>query len=278
MSKVASIQLCSGTDVAANLAAVERQLALAAAEQVALAVLPENFAFFPKDDAQRKQIAETYGDGPIQTAIAELAARYQLTIIAGTLPIKSQHPDRPRSACLVFAPDGACMARYDKMHLFDVAVDDAVGAYQESRGTEPGTQIVTLDTAIGRVGLSICYDLRFPEYYRALIDQGAEILVNVAAFTVPTGQAHWEVLLRARAIENLSYVIASAQAGENMPGRVTYGHSMIIDPWGAIEACVATGEGLITSSIDLAALRERRARFPVLTHRRLTPARPQLVE
>ena len=264
--RVAVVQMRSGADVAANLATAERLLDQAAAAGATLAVLPENFAAMNPGPARHAH-AERPGDGPRQRALGAAARRNGLWLVAGTLPL---HADagRVRAACLVFDASGAAVARYDKIHLFDVDVPGGE-SHRESAATEPGAGLTVVDTPVGRLGLSVCYDLRVPELYRGLVAQGATLFAVPAAFTATTGAAHWEVLLRARAIEDQCFVLAAAQHGEHPGGRRTHGDSMIVDPWGAVLARQPAGEGVVCADIDPAGLVGLRRSFPVLVHRRL---------
>jgi predicted amidohydrolase len=266
---VAALQLTSGLSVDENLHAVRALLAEARAGGACLAVLPENFALMGRSDAARRAIAERDGAGPIQDAIARAARELGLWIIAGTTPLHVDDDPRPANACLVYDAYGARVARYDKIHLFDVDVPGRDESYRESANARPGAEPVVVDTPAGRVGLSVCYDVRFPELYRQLVARGAEVLTVPAAFTVPTGQAHWEVLLRARAVENLSFVIAAAQCGRHPNGRDTYGDSLIADFWGRVLARRAQAPGVVLATLDRAAQRTTRTSFPALQHRRL---------
>ncbi len=275
MNKAAVIQMTSGTGVTNNLDAAHALLKQARAQGAVLAVLPENFALMGQHDTDKLAIAETQhgkelGDGPMQQWLRKSARELGMWIVAGTLPIRTDEPGRVAAACLVVDETGELRARYDKMHLFDVDVADAQAQYRESSTMKPGSQPVLLDTPIGKLGLAICYDVRFPELWRALSAQGAEAFVLPAAFTVPTGQAHWDVLLRARAIENLSYLLASGQTGVHQNGRETYGHSMIVDYWGNVLSCRPQEPGVVIAEIDLDALRAQRQKFPALRHRRLS--------
>ena len=264
---IAAIQMTSGADVAANLAVAGDLLQQAARSGARLAVLPENFAFMGLKDADKLAVAEAPGEGPIQERLAELASRLGLWIVAGTIPLKVADSARVAQASLVYDAAGQQRARYDKIHLFDVDLPGRKESYRESENSEPGRQPVVVDTPLGRVGLSVCYDMRFPELYRQLSAQGAQILLMPSAFTVPTGQAHWEVLLRARAVENLCYVVAAAQWGRHPSGRETYGDSLVVDFWGRVLARRAQGVGIVSAKIDLAAQAEARATFPALRHR-----------
>ena len=272
---VAALQMTSGPDVAANLAAAAALLDAARDAGAALALLPENFSFLGRRDADKRAVAEVQGSGPVQDFLAATAARLGFWIIAGTQPIAAgaagaagATDGRVTNSCFVYDAAGACVARYDKIHLFDVDVPDKPGeSYRESAHVAPGTQVVVVDTPVARVGLSVCYDVRFPELYRRLSAAGAELLVVPSAFTVPTGRAHWETLLRARAVENLSYVVAAAQSGVHPNGRETYGDSLIVDYWGRVLTRLPRGSGLVTAAIDREALARTRASFPALTHR-----------
>lgn len=264
MSRVAVIQMVSGNVLADNLAQAERLMAQAVSEGAQLLLLPENFALF--DSTQLYELAATEGhSGVIQRWLAERARRWQVYILAGSLPLPAaaEQSLRVRSALLVFDPSGYLIGRYDKCHLFDAAVHDLRGVYRESRYIEPGTRPVWVQTALARIGLSICFDLRFPDHFQWLRQQGAEYLVVPSAFTQATGQAHWQVLLQARAIENQCFVLAANQGGQHGPDRVTFGHSMIINPWGEILACHQSGEGIALADLDLAQLRRVRQRMPL---------------
>lgn len=266
---VAAVQMTSGPDVAANLGTAERLLREAAAQGACVAVLPENFAFMGLRDADKLGVAEHFGSGPMQAHMAALAAELRLWVIAGTMPIRLPNEARVGAAVLVFDDAGRCVGRYDKMHLFDVDVPGRSESHRESRHIAPGQEVATVDTPAGRVGLSVCYDVRFPELYRRMTTLGATWFVVPAAFTVPTGRAHWELLLRARAVENLACVVAPGQSGRHPSGRETWGDSMIVDHWGTVLARLPSGEGVITATLDPAAQQRVRAEFPALDHRRL---------
>jgi nitrilase len=257
----------SGRDVAQNLGVAGQLLADAAAAGAVLAVLPENFAIMGAKEADRLAVAEAPGSGPIQDAMAELAQKLSLWIVAGTLPLRGRTPQRVAPASLVFDANGRQVARYDKIHLFDVDIPDKKESYRESATFEPGNEPIVVETPVGKLGLSVCYDMRFPELYRRLSAQGAQLLAMPAEFTVPTGQAHWEVLLRARAVENLCYVLAAAQWGLHANGRETYGDAMIVDYWGRVLARRPAGAGVVVADIDPAAQAGVRAGFPALKHR-----------
>jgi deaminated glutathione amidase len=264
---VAAIQMTSGPDVAANLTAAGALLERAAREGARVAVLPENFSFMGRADADKRAIGERDGDGPVQQFLGERARALGLWIVGGTTPISQQPGERVAAACLVYDDRGERVARYDKIHLFDVAIPGRAEKYRESANTAPGARQVLVPTPAGLLGLSVCYDVRFPELYRPMAAAGAQWFTVPSAFTLPTGRAHWETLLRARAIENLSYVVAPAQWGRHASGRETYGDSLIIDYWGAILSRLPSGEGVIVSRLDLAAQEIARRDFPTLSHR-----------
>ncbi len=265
--KAAAIQMTSGRSVEQNLQVAARLLLEARIAGAELAVLPENFAFMGADDSERLQVSESSEAGPLQCFLADQAAENGIWIVGGSIPIRDSD-STAHSAALLFSPDGEIAARYDKIHLFDVGIPGATESYQESATTTPGATIVAAETPLGHLGLAICYDLRFPALFQRLGELGVDILALPAAFTVPTGEAHWRVLLRARAIEGLCYVVAAAQSGEHSGGRQTYGHSMIVDPWGDILAELDLGPGVIVVDLDMMRLRQIRERFPVLEHRR----------
>ena len=267
---IAAIQLSSQADVGANLDRAEALIAEAAARGAKIALLPENFAYLGGDDAGRRALAEDLGDtptGPIARRLADIAQKHRVHVLAGGMPERSGDPDRPFNTIATFAPDGRFTGSYRKIHLFDV--DLAERSYRESGTSSAGSDPVVIEAAGLRIGLSICYDLRFPELYRALAAKGADILVVPAAFTVTTGKDHWHVLLRARAIESQAYVVAAAQWGKHPGGRMTFGKSCIIDPWGEIIAQASEGEGIALAPIDLDYLRHVRQSLPSLQHRRL---------
>jgi len=265
--KVAALQLTSGADVAANLEVSARLLGEARTAGARVAVLPENFSFMGLRDLDKRAVAEPDGDGPVQRFLSQQARELGLWIVGGTTPIALQADGRVAAACLVYADDGRRVARYDKMHLFDVDIPGKSESYRESRNTAAGSRSVLVPTPAGLLGLSVCYDMRFPELYRQLSAAGAQWLSMPSAFTVPTGRAHWETLLRARAIENLSYVVAPAQWGRHANGRDTYGDSLIVDYWGTVLARLPSGVGVVVAELDLAAQAEARRNFPALTHR-----------
>jgi deaminated glutathione amidase len=268
--QVAAVQMTSGADLKANLEQARALLEDAAARGARLAALPENFAFMGMHDADKRAVAESDGAGPAQEFLAATAARLKLWIVGGTLPLRAGPDGRVAAASLVYDSDGRQVARYDKIHLFDVDIPGRAERYRESAHVAPGARVVVLDSPVGRLGLSVCYDVRFPELYRLLSGQGAQLLIVPSAFTSPTGRAHWETLLRARAIENLCYVVAPAQSGFHPNGRETYGDSMIIDFWGRVLQRVPRGRGSAVAEVDLERQAGVRESFPALQHRVLT--------
>jgi deaminated glutathione amidase len=265
--KVAALQMTSAADVAVNLAVAAQLLAEARAAGARVAVLPENFSYLGMRDVDKRAIAEADGDGPVQRFLSQQARELGLWIVGGTTPIVQEAQGRVAAACLVYDDAGHRAARYDKMHLFDVDIPGKAESYRESKNTAPGARAVLVPTPAGLLGLSVCYDMRFPELYRQLSAAGAQWFTMPSAFTVPTGRAHWETLLRARAIENLSYVVAAAQWGRHASGRETYGDSLIVDYWGGVLSRLAGGVGVVIAELDLAAQAEARRNFPALTHR-----------
>ncbi len=252
-----------------NLSAAGKLLREAKELGADIACLPENFSFIGLKDADKLAVAEADGEGPIQDFLRKTARELKIWILGGTTVIKGDSASRVANASLLIDGDGKRVARYDKIHLFDVAIPGRDEQYLESSHVTPGRELVLADTPVGRLGLSVCYDMRFPELYRELVSRGAQWLSMPAAFTVPTGRAHWETLLRARAIENLCYVVAPAQAGTHTSGRETYGDTLIVDYWGQVLARLAKGSGVVMADIDLAKQTETRARFPALDNRRL---------
>lgn len=265
--RVAAIQMVSTPDVASNLKVAAGLLQQAADQGAELAVLPEYFCLMGHSNSDKLALAEAPGCGPLQDFLSEAAQQNGLWLVGGTIPLQSGHASRAYNSTLVFNPRGEPVARYDKIHLFAFA--SGREAYDESTALLRGTQPVAFDLPARdghswRVGLSVCYDLRFPELYRAL---AADLLLVPSAFTHTTGQAHWEVLLRARAIENLAYIAAPAQGGQHINGRRTWGHSLIASPWGEVLAQLDTGEGLILAECDWPTLQQRREQLPALQHR-----------
>jgi predicted amidohydrolase len=267
-SLAAVVQMTSTTDVERNLAAAEALVERAAARGAAFVGLPENFAFLRSEGQPAPDPQDL--DGPWVRRMAGLARRLKVTLLLGSLPERVPGDARVRNTSVLLGPDGTTVAVYRKIHLFDVDLP-GMEHLKESQAAVPGDEVVTADTAIGRVGLSICYDLRFPELYRQLAARAARVLCVPSAFTERTGKAHWEVLLRARAIENLAYVLAPAQVGHHGGGRASHGQAMVVDPWGAVVAQVPDGEGVAVAEIDLERLERLRRELPALAHARLPP-------
>jgi deaminated glutathione amidase len=268
--KIAALQMVSTTSVERNLAAARRLIAQAAGAGAKLVGLPEYFCFMGQTDRDKLAIAEAAGDGPIQRMLSDAAREHGLWVIGGTLPIRSNDPQLALNASCVYAPDGALAARYDKMHLFKY--DNGREQYDEGLVLLAGAEPVALQCGELRVGLSVCYDLRFPELYRSLMFSNGhppcDLLAVPSAFTHTTGKAHWELLLRARAVENQAYVIAPAQGGVHENGRRTFGHSMVVNPWGEVEALLAVGEGVVLAEVDAARIASVRTQLPALEHRK----------
>ncbi len=270
MSKVAAIQMASGPHVDANLHEAGRLIKLAADAGVELIVLPENFAIMGINEEDKVAVREKNGDGPIQNFLVEQANNYNVWIVGGTIPLESADPNKVLAACLVYDSNGNMVGRYNKIHLFDVDLVDTGENYNESDTIEYGDlKLTVVDSPLGKIGLAVCYDLRFPELFRGLLDLGAQIVVLPAAFTATTGQAHWECLLRARAIENLFFIVASDQGGFHINGRSTFGDSMIVDPWGAVLNRIQHGAGMAIADINIEHLESRRKTFPCIQNRRL---------
>ncbi len=275
-NRVAAIQMVSTSSVEENLEAAARLIAAAAREGAGMVVLPEVFAVL--EGGPMRDFGEREGQGPIQDFLSAQAREHGLVLVGGTAPLISRPTAeggeevvgaKVRAASLVYDAAGDAIARYDKIHLFDVEVADRQANYRESDSYEAGSELVSVSTPLGCLGLFVCYDLRFPELYRQLRSRDVELITVPAAFTRVTGEAHWEVLLRARAIENQCYVIGAAQGGRHNAKRETWGHSMIVDPWGRVLDCLPQGEGLVMADLDLDSLRDIRARMPVQTQRRL---------
>lgn len=274
MTKVAAVQMVSSHDIRGNLAEAERLLKEAAGKGATVAVLPENFAVLATGQMQACGQQEVGREPVIRSFLAEQAEQLKLWIVGGSMPL-AERPDgtdiagRVRASCLVYNDKGQELARYDKIHLFDATVEDAHGQYRESDTFEPGDQVVTVETPAGRLGLAVCYDLRFPELFRELRAQGAEWVCLPSAFTWQTGEAHWHALIRARAIENQVWVVAAGQGGQNSERRKTYGHSLVCDPWGKVLAEIDEGPGLALADLSQETLQQVRSRMPVWEHRRL---------
>jgi predicted amidohydrolase len=262
----AAVQMTSTSDVAKNLATARRLVEQAAGRGATFVGLPENFAYLRSEG---EPVAEAQDlDGPWVAAMAELARRHRLTLLLGSIPEKVPGDTRVRNTSVLLGPDGSVVASYRKMHLFDIDLP-GMEHLKESRSVVPGTELVVAETAFGPLGLSICYDLRFPELFRALVRRGARVLAVPAAFTERTGRAHWELLLRARAVENLAYVFAPAQVGTHAPGRASFGHALIVDPWGEVIAQVPDGEGIAVAELDFDRQDRLRRELPALQHARL---------
>jgi predicted amidohydrolase len=264
--KIAALQMVSTTDVARNLDRAASLIDEAARAGAQLVALPEYFCHLGVRDTDKLAIAEDDGAGPIQQLLSDCARRAGVWLVGGTMPMRTAQPERVRNSCCVYAPDGRRVARYDKMHLF--AYDNGRERYDEGRVLEAGETRVAFEAEGLRIGLSVCYDVRFPELYRALCKPPCDLLCVPSSFTYTTGQAHWELLLRARAVENQAYVIAPAQGGTHENGRRTWGHSMVIDPWGEVLAVRDEGEGVVMAQIDRARIDGVRRQLPALTHRR----------
>ncbi len=261
--KVAAIQMASGPNVAGNLSEARRLIARAAEQGARLVVLPEFFAIMGMNEQEKIAVREQQDTGPIQQFLSEAARRHKIWLIGGSIPLAANSPDKVLNSCLVYDDNGTRVARYDKIHLFSLSLGNE--AYDEAQTIEPGNRIVVLDTPFGRVGLAVCYDLRFPELFRAMKD--IDIIALPAAFTETTGKMHWEVLVRARAIENLAYVIASAQGGYHVNGRETHGNSMIVDPWGRVLDRLPRGSGVVIAEINRNYQASLRSSLPALNHR-----------
>ncbi|HKQ30404.1 MAG TPA: carbon-nitrogen hydrolase family protein [Burkholderiales bacterium] len=268
MNRVAAIQMTSGMDVSVNLCEAARLIGTAARAGAKLVVLPENFACMSKADADRLTIAEDDGRGPIQDFLAEQARTHKIWVAGGTIPIKSRDGARARAACVLHDDRGMRVTRYDKIHLFDVRLPNGE-RYHESSATEPGEELTVVDTPFGKLGLAVCYDLRFPELFRGLLDDGVEIVALPSAFTSHTGRAHWDLLVRARAVENFVYMIAAAQWGTHANGRQTHGDSMIVNPWGDVLDRLPQGVGYAIAEIDRNEQTQLRSNLPAIEHRRL---------
>jgi deaminated glutathione amidase len=261
--RVAALQMVSTPDRERNLAQASRLIAQAAREGAGLVLLPEYFCIMGFKDTDKLALRETPGEGPIQQFLADAAREHRVWVIGGTLPLESAESDRVLNTTLVFDPSGKQAARYDKIHLFNFEKGEE--SFDEARTICPGSEVRSFEAPFGRVGLSICYDLRFPELYRKLGD--CALIVVPSAFTYTTGQAHWEMLLKARAVENQCYVLAAAQGGKHENGRRTWGHSMLIDPWGEIVAVLEEGAGVVAGSLDAARIAAVRQSLPAYRHR-----------
>lgn len=266
---IAAIQMCSSHIVDDNLATAGRLIAEAAKNNAKIVVLPEMFAIMGAAATDKVQVREVFGKGRIQDFLAQQARDHKIWIVGGTIPIECDDQSKVRAASIVFNDKGIVVARYDKIHLFDISLSEKE-TYKESDTTEPGNQLVIVDTPYGKLGLGVCYDVRFPELFRFLLNKGAEIIILPSAFTVPTGEAHWELLSRARAVENFSYLVGACQGGTHSSGRKTFGNSLIVAPWGNVLAKKdGIEEGIIYAELDLAKLHEARKSIPIQDHQRI---------
>lgn len=268
MTKVACIQMASGPNVGANLFEAEKLVYQASRQGARLVVLPENFAIMGLKETDKVALREQDGHGPIQEFLAHTARRLGVWLVGGTIPLEAGDSGKVRAACLVYDDCGRRVARYDKIHLFDVQVVGSDERYTESETIEPGSDLAVVETPFGWLGLAVCYDLRFPELFRALLDRGMDMIAVPSAFTAITGRAHWETLVRTRAIENLSYVFAAAQGGFHINGRETHGDTMIVDPWGTVLDRLPRGSGVVCADVDLERVKSTRRNFPAVDHRR----------
>ena len=269
MSKIAAIQMASGPNIQANLDEAGKLIDTAVQQGAGLVVLPENFSLMSMTDLERVGYAEKPGAGIMQEFLSNQAKKHGIWLVGGTIPMKCDVKGKAYSACLVFNDQGEQVARYDKIHMFDVEQLDSGESHNESETTEAGEDVVVIDTPFGRLGLAICYDLRFPEMFRTMIDNGMEICALPSAFTAFTGKSHWEPLVRARAIENLCFMIAADQGGFHINNRQTYGNSMIVDPWGNVLDKLESGSGVMIAELDKEYLQNTRNNFQALEHRRL---------
>jgi predicted amidohydrolase len=268
--RIAAVQMTSGNDVNENLKTAKKFIAEAAGNGANLVVLPEMFATMALSNELKVKLREDAGGGQIQDFLSAAAREYGIWLVGGTIPLTASHDNtRARAACLIFDDKGCEIARYDKVHLFDAHLRPSQEDYSESKTTEPGDKIVVVNTPFGKLGLAVCYDVRFPELFRRMHAQDVEIIALPTAFTYTTGAAHWDVLVRARAIENLAYLVAACQTGTHPNNRKTYGHSMIVNPWGEVLVSLPEGEGVVSADINRDYLRELRQDFPVLLHRKL---------
>lgn len=267
MLKVAAIQMASSNNIEKTLRKVEEMVGQAAKQGALLVVLPEEFATLSLTETQKIAAIEELNNGKIQSFLSNLAKENHIWLVGGTLPIQSPDKEKWYSSCIMYDSDGRNRAVYHKMHLFDVRVGENGDSYFESMYVKAGESIITVETPFATLGLAVCYDVRFPELFRAMCEKGANLFVLPSAFTIETGQVHWELLVRARAVENLSYMIACGQVGVRDSGRKTYGHSMIVGPWGEILSQAGIKECVVISEIDMKSLQNIRERFPALTHR-----------
>lgn len=270
MSKIAAIQMCSSHKIDENLKTASELIYEAAKNGAELLVLPEMFAIMGQEMKDKVTVKERFGHGVIQSFLSDQAKKNKTWIVGGTIPIECNDENKVRAACLIFNDKGEVVSRYDKIHLFDVTLSKKE-IYRESDTTEAGETLVVADTPFGKIGQAVCYDVRFPELFRCLFNKGAEIIVLPSAFTVPTGEAHWELLARSRAVENFCYLIGACQGGTHSNGRRTYGNSIIVGPWGTILAKKeGTNEGAIYADLDLNKIQEARKSIPIHLHQKLS--------
>ena len=268
--RAAAIQMTSAINITDNLASAKKWIKKAADEGANFVVLPEMFAVMGMDQMDKVKAREEWGHGPIQDFLREAALENKVWLVGGTIPIADPvGPEKVHATCILINDEGHVAARYDKIHLFDVIVPSTKEVHQESKVVTHGKEVVVAQTPFGKVGLAVCYDVRFPEMFRAMQNQNVELVVLPSAFTSPTGKAHWDILVRARAIENQVYMIAAAQGGTHESGRKTFGHSMIVDPWGTVLASLPEGEGVVVADIDTEYLTQVREKFPALSHRKI---------
>ena len=268
--RVASIQMTSNQNVTENLLIAKEMIQQAVEQGAQLIVLPEMFAIMGLDQMDKVKYREPFGHGPIQDFLQQQAKSHGIWIVGGTIPIAVPNDEnKVHATCILWNDQGECVERYDKIHLFDVSLQAGQETYLESKTTHPGEDVVVIPTPFGKLGLAVCYDIRFPELFRKMLQHGVEMIILPAAFTYTTGNMHWDVLVRARAIENLAYVITACQTGVHANGRKTYGHSMIVNPWGEVKACLLDQPGVLVADINLQELHQLRQQFPVLDHRRI---------
>ena len=268
--RVAAVQMVSVADVEQNLKAAADLIASAVATGARIVVLPENFAVLSADAQAKVRVAELAGNGPMQQFLADQARQHQIYLVGGTIPLQAEQPGKVRAACLTYGPDGCLLGRYDKVHLFDVALAGGNESYNESATIEGGDRTCVIDTPWGKLGIAICYDVRFPELFRHLMKQQARMIALPSAFTATTGKAHWEILVRARAIENQCFLIAPDQAAGRDSNRPAWGHSMVVSPWGEVLAELdEQGSGVATTELNLPGQEQLRERFPALQHCRV---------
>lgn len=269
MTKMAAIQMCSSHIVDENLLTASRLIKEASVNNAKLVVLPEMFAIMGLSSHDKVKVKEPFGNGKIQSFLSDQAKNNKIWIVGGTIPIECENENKVKAASLLFNDKGECVTRYDKIHLFDVTISENE-VYKESETTDPGNQLIVQKTPFGKLGLSVCYDIRFPELFRCLFNKGAEIIIIPSAFTVKTGEAHWELLARTRAVENFCYTIGACQGGTHTSGRKTYGNSIIVSPWGdTISKMDSISEGIIYATIDLNKVYEARKSIPIIDHQKI---------